>query len=94
VYIALGTRPDIAFSVGILSKFADKPQKKHWCMVKCIIRYLKDTTTFDIMYRKDETQKNEPYRLIGYVNAAHGNSKNPRRPTCGYVFLLAGGAFS
>jgi hypothetical protein len=29
MYIALGTRPDIALAVGLLSKFASRPQKKH-----------------------------------------------------------------
>jgi hypothetical protein len=45
-YVAMGTRPDIAFAVGILSRFLTKPRNVHWVAAKRIMRYLRGTTTF------------------------------------------------
>ena len=43
MYIMLGTRPDISYAVGIVSKFLDMPGEQHWIAVKRILRYLKGT---------------------------------------------------
>ena len=34
MYASLGTRPDIAYAVGILSKFNEKPGLVHWNALK------------------------------------------------------------
>ena len=39
MYLMLGTHPDIAFMVGILSHFSAKPNLSHWEAAKRILRY-------------------------------------------------------
>ncbi|GFQ95396.1 retrovirus-related Pol polyprotein from transposon TNT 1-94 [Trichonephila clavata] len=36
MFLAIVTRPDIAYAVGVLSQVLDKPQRIHWTMVKRI----------------------------------------------------------
>ncbi|SDA05429.1 BZ3501_MvSof-1269-A2-R1_Chr12-1g03413 [Microbotryum saponariae] len=43
LYISLGTRPDIAFAVSYLARFANNPGRRHWIAVKHILRYLRAT---------------------------------------------------
>jgi hypothetical protein len=34
LWLAMGTRPDLAFSVNFLARFQSKPQKRHWLAAK------------------------------------------------------------
>lgn len=43
MYAMLGTRPDIAYAVGLVSQFSHSPQGEHWIAVKRIFRYLVGT---------------------------------------------------
>ncbi|XP_036138913.1 uncharacterized protein LOC114255139 [Monomorium pharaonis] len=43
MYLAVGTRPDIAFAVNNLSQFLDNPSFEHWKAAKRILRYLQGT---------------------------------------------------
>jgi Reverse transcriptase (RNA-dependent DNA polymerase) len=42
----LHTRPDLAFSVGMVSRFMEKPTMEHMAAVKHILRYVKGTLNF------------------------------------------------
>ena len=44
------TRPDIAYSVSVLSQFMAKPQESHWNAAKTVLRYLKGTLDYGIIY--------------------------------------------
>ena len=44
MYASLGTHPDIAYTVGILSKFNEKPGLVHWNVLKRIYAYLAGTS--------------------------------------------------
>jgi len=46
------TRPDMAFIVGILSRFMHKPCEGHWNATKQVLKYLKGTRTYGIKYSK------------------------------------------
>ena len=39
MYAMVYTRPDIAHTVGVLSKFMSKPGKEHWIAVKQVFKY-------------------------------------------------------
>ena len=43
IWAMIATRPDIAFVVGVVSRYMANPGKKHWLAVKNIFRYLKGT---------------------------------------------------
>ena len=41
MYLMVGTRPDLAFAVGKLSRFVSGYGKEHWAAVKRVLRYVK-----------------------------------------------------
>ena len=51
-YLAIATRPDIAYSVSELAQFNHQPKELHLTAIKRIFRYLKGTKTWKLMYQK------------------------------------------
>ena len=43
MYLTIGTRPDIAFTVSTVTQFCQDPGLEHWEAVKRIYRYLLGT---------------------------------------------------
>jgi hypothetical protein len=52
LYIALTTRPDVAYSVGVLSRFMACPDNEHVSAAKRVIQYLYRTKEFGIKYSR------------------------------------------
>ncbi|XP_019097427.1 PREDICTED: uncharacterized protein LOC109131195 [Camelina sativa] len=48
----LHTRPDLAFVVGVASRYMQSPQKSHGVMMKHILRYLKGTVAYGLKYNR------------------------------------------
>ena len=88
MYAAMGTRPDIAFAVSLLSRFATSPGPAHWEAVKRVFRYLKGTRELRLTYGPEGE-----FDLKGYGDA-DGNSQSDRHAISGNVFILFGGAIS
>ena len=89
MYAATATRPDISYSVSMLSKFNSSPSEAHLTAAKRIIRYLKGTVNLGLKYCKSEEGQ-----LIGYADADWAGDLDDRHSTSGNVFLMAGGAIS
>nr|GEU52410.1 putative RNA-directed DNA polymerase, eukaryota, reverse transcriptase zinc-binding domain protein [Tanacetum cinerariifolium] len=53
----LHTRPDITYSVGVVSRFMQSPRTSHDRAIKQILRYLKGTTSFGIKYKRDNDMR-------------------------------------
>ena len=58
------TRPDIAFSVSVVSRFLQSPTKQHFGAAKRILLYVAGTTDFGIWYSKVPN-----FRLIGFTDS-------------------------
>lgn len=86
-WAALATRPDIAFAVATVARFAANPGPAHWDAVKRIYRYLAGTKDLWLTY--GETKR----VLEGYADA-DGSMSEDRRAISGYAFLIDGGAVS
>ena len=52
LWLAQGTRPDIAYAVAQCAKYAQSPKHAHWCALKKIPRYLQRTTALGIHYTR------------------------------------------
>lgn len=50
----VNTRPDIAYAVGIASRFMEAPAKEHWAIVKRIVRYISGTLDYGCKFQKGE----------------------------------------
>lgn len=82
------TRPDLMYSVSLVSRFMSKPTELHLQAAKRILRYLKGTVDFGIMYKRESSD------LIAYTDSDYAGDLNDRKSTSGYVFLLSSGAVS
>ncbi|KMQ92976.1 hypothetical protein RF55_6975 [Lasius niger] len=83
LYLAMVSRPDIAYAVNTVSQYAEKLTKEHWNAVKRIIKYIKGTIDYGIKF-----EKNQNLELRAYSDAGFAGDKATRRSTTGYVILL------
>jgi len=81
LYLSLTTRPDISHAVGVLSRFCESPRLVHWEGIKRIMRYLKGTASYALIY---ECNKEEP-QLSAYCDADHGGCEDTSRSTSGVL---------
>lgn len=88
LYLACCTRPDISYTVGVLTRFMSNPTMAHWLAAKSLLRYLAATTDYGITYTSTDLQ------LHGYCDADFAADPDTRRSITGFVFKLAGGAIS
>lgn len=56
-YLAVGTRPDIEFTVNYLVCFSDKPQTDHWTALKHFLRYLSETRMEGILFKNNDVNE-------------------------------------
>jgi hypothetical protein len=80
----LHSRPDLSYSVGVASRFMENPTVMHAKAVKQILRYLKGTVDFGLVY----VQGGSADKLIGYSDSDHGGDTVERRSTGGMAFYL------
>ena len=84
-WAALATRPDIAFAVATVARFAANPGPAHWDAVKRIFRYLSGTCKLWLTYGEASSP------LEGYADA-DGSMAEDCHAISGYAFLIDGGA--
>jgi hypothetical protein len=87
MYAMLGTRPDIAYAVGSLSRFSSNPGKTHWDQALHVLGYLSQTRHYCLEF--DGSDDDELTSLIiGYSDSDWAGDVDTRRSTGGYVFLM------
>jgi hypothetical protein len=90
-----GTRPDIAYAVGQLSRFMEIPKMAHLRAAQRAFKYLKTTTTTGIGFTcgnfKTDEERRQSLRLEAFVDADWAGSIDDRKSTTGFVIHLAGG---
>nr|GEX49023.1 hypothetical protein [Tanacetum cinerariifolium] len=77
------SRPDVAYSVGVLSKYMHNPSKTHFGAAKRVLRYLAGTKDHGVWFRR-----HEKFILKGYCDSDWAGSIEDRRSTSGYCFLF------
>ncbi|KAD5803210.1 hypothetical protein E3N88_14570 [Mikania micrantha] len=88
IYLTL-TRPDIAFIVGVLSRFMQHPKQPHLHAVRRVLWYVKATLRLGVLFQREVVMC-----LVGYCDADYGDDPSSRRSTTGYVIKLGSGAIS
>ncbi|XBI97093.1 hypothetical protein VPH35_033289 [Triticum aestivum] len=86
------TRPDLAYSVGIVSRFMEAPTTEHWAAVEHILRYIKGTTNFGCVYLREK--KKEMVELLGYSDSDLAGDVDDRKSTSGVAYFLGGSIVS
>ena len=80
------TRLDIAYAVGVLSRFTSKPNKDHWLAIERGMRYLISTKSYGLFYEKYPA-------VIGAFSDVDWNTlSGDSLSTTGYIFTLGSGA--
>lgn len=78
------TRPDIAYAVGVVSRYMERPTTMHLNAVKRIIRYIRGTIDFGLVYLKGQGD----YLLSGFSDSDLADNLDERRSTTGVAFYL------
>ncbi|XP_042494332.1 secreted RxLR effector protein 161-like [Macadamia integrifolia] len=86
MYAMTCTHPDINFVVGMLSRYVNNFGMHHWVVAKKMIRYLKGTKEYMLIYRASDQLE-----VIGYSDSDYAGCLDSKKSTSGYIFLLAGG---
>lgn len=89
MYLALATRPDIAFAVGDVSRFNSKHCDGHWAAVKRIFRYLRGTANLKIRYKFNDISD-----FHASSDADWGSDLDKRRSCSGSVVSMSGAAIA
>ena len=79
LYIATNTRPGISLSVAYLSQSLNNPSLTDWEYGKQILRYLKGTKHYKLIYAKMEKEK-----FLSYSYADVANEED-RKSVSGYI---------
>ena len=72
-----------------MAKFCFNPTKEHWTAVKRIIRYLKGTQNYGLLYKKADSST-----CIGFSDSHWAGDADDRKSTSGYIFQVGGTAIS
>lgn len=87
MFLAIVSRPDIAYAVNLVSRYLNKHGESHWRAVKRIFAFLVGTKNVGIMYRSGGSES----ELRGYSDADYASDLQTRRSTTWYVFSLSNG---
>ena len=91
MYLAIATRPDISYAVGLLGHFSANPGLPHWKAAKHLLRYLKGTMDMKLTYAPDPSQTE---LFTSYCDADHGGDRDNKRSTSGMIIKMGTGAVS
>ncbi|XP_021971691.1 uncharacterized mitochondrial protein AtMg00810-like [Helianthus annuus] len=81
IYLTL-TRPDVAFAVGVLSRYMQDPRKPHYLAILRVLRYMKGTMGNGVMFKREQHPM-----LMGLCDSDYAGDLNERRSTIVYVFM-------
>nr|KYP66580.1 Retrovirus-related Pol polyprotein from transposon TNT 1-94 [Cajanus cajan] len=83
------TRPDLMFVVSLISRYMSQPTEMHAKVAKRILRYLKGTENYGILYKRGGIEE-----LLAYTDSDYAGDLEDRKSTSGYVFIMSGGSVS
>jgi len=88
LYLAIATRPDIAYTIGVLCRFVKNPGMAHWLAAKRVLRYLKGTVNTKLVY----SQPSSSDLFTTYSDADLSGNPDNSRSTGGFAICVGGGA--
>ena len=89
-YLAMVIRPDIAFATGMVVRFVYKPGLAYWQAVKRILRYLKETADYGLIFKRNYGADN--LTLDVYCDADWAGDIGDRKSTSGFLVKYRGTA--
>lgn len=89
MYLAIGTRPDIAYAVNRLAGFLNCYRAEHWHAACRVVRYLKGTRGLRLALGGRAA-----LQLVGFTDSDYANCLDTRRSISGHCFSLGSGMIS
>nr|GEW58114.1 ribonuclease H-like domain, reverse transcriptase, RNA-dependent DNA polymerase [Tanacetum cinerariifolium] len=77
----LHTRPDLSYSVGLLSRFMQEPREQHMKDIRQVLHYVKGTKDHGITYKHNGGNK-----IHGYIDSSYGVNTQEGKGTTGIIF--------
>jgi hypothetical protein len=87
LYIALGSRPDIAYAATTLGRYSSNPDQTHWTAVKHLLRYLKATIDRKLALNTNCDQRSS---IVAFADADLGGETHTGKSTTGYLLYVLG----
>lgn len=81
----VNTRPDLAYSVGVMSHYMEAPTSAHMIAVKQILRYVCGTINHGCYYVRKKAPTSS---LIGYSDSDLAGDVDDRKSTTGVIYFL------
>ncbi len=88
MYAAIGTQPDIMFTIHYLSQFSVAPGLEHITALKCIYWYLNGTWDLGMTFHGNRIRDD----IIRFTDSDWAGNANSRRSVSGYTFIFCGAA--
>nr|GEV33751.1 retrotransposon protein, putative, Ty1-copia subclass [Tanacetum cinerariifolium] len=85
MYVVRCTRPDVAFTQNITSRFQQNSSEAHWTAMKNNLKYLRNTKVTFLVYGGDPKVE---LRVNCYCDAGFETDKDETKSQTGYVFVL------
>ena len=89
MYAMVATRPDLAYVVGVTSRYMSNFGGRHWESVKNIFWYQRDTEYLQLTFGL-----NKPTEVETFTNSDYASNPNNWKSTSGYVFTYGGSTIS
>ncbi|XP_031270865.1 secreted RxLR effector protein 161-like [Pistacia vera] len=90
MYGIISTRPDLSYSISLLSRFMANPSSEHWTALKGVLRYINGTLNVGLNFYK----RHNTLDLVGFVDSDFVGDKDTRKSTTSYYFTLGGNCIS
>ena len=91
-WLAVTTRPDLAFAAHVLAKVADDPSEIHYEALYRVICYAAHTAKVGLKYTKQK--KAERNQIISSADSSDCDDPTTRKSTSGYVTMMNGSAIA
>ena len=83
------TRPDIAHSVSVVSRYMHSPTKQHLGATQRVLKYVAGSIKLGILYESVDN-----FKLVGYSDSDWAGCLDDRKSTSGFVLSLGLGAIT
>jgi hypothetical protein len=90
LYIALGSRPDIAYAATTLGRYSSNPDQSHWTAVKHLFRYLKATASKKLTITSESARVPNSTPIVAFADADLGGEIHTGKSTTGYLLYVLG----
>ena len=86
MYVMLCTRLDIYYAVRVVNRYQSDPREEHWIVVKHILKYLRRTKDYMLVYSSGSLE------TVGYTDLDFQGDIDFRKSTSRHVLTFNGGA--